>query len=71
MIDILKNLTCCSNLTKVDISYFAMSTEIGAGVDTWTIRNISREDGGTYECEADNGVSPADKRTFKVDIKCK
>lgn len=46
-------------------------TEVASGLESLVLKNISREQGGTYECVADNGISPSDQRTFKIDIKCK
>ena len=50
------------------ISLFA---ELLIGSTTLSLRNVTRDDGGDYECVADNGVSPADRYSMKLDVKCK
>ena len=42
-------------------------------IDSTTLRfsNVTRNDGGDYECVADNGVPPTDKHSMKLDVKCK
>ena len=45
--------------------------ELLIGSTTLSLRNVTRDDGGDYECVADNGVSPTDKHSMKLDVKCK
>lgn len=38
---------------------------------SYILRNISRNDTGTYRCEADNGIPDKDSKDIQLTINCK
>jgi hypothetical protein len=44
------------------------STEEGLSLE---LRQVERDDAGTYVCTANNGVGPPAKANIEVEIKCK
>jgi len=39
--------------------------------DTLTISNVKASDGGSYQCEADNGIKKETSNIISVSVKCK
>jgi len=71
-----QNVTLTCNATgfpQPEISWFKYSDtgekiELSRGPTSYYINDVTADDGGTYECEADNDVSPSDRRTTKLDV---
>lgn len=56
-------------LSKVE-SGFVLITGQGSTL-TYTLRNITRNDTGTYRCEADNQVAGTNNKDIQLTINCK
>lgn len=53
------------------VPYYFISTGIGKQGEILMVHNVTRDCGGSYVCEASNGVKPQQSREMKVVVQCK